>query len=560
MLTTSLVFAGGTTTNKRRARAEKPVDIKIVPVGMSPEELDKLKERTERSATVQNELNGASYRLISFGYLETNDKATSGIFAPQRFRIIFYDYTNERTLVAEGDLSQPEDVRVFEDASKPDASVEEFDYAVQILQQNSEFGTALKSNTLKTFQAMPPITVSEDNNERLINVGLSSLDNSTANEVVSVSLKNEKVIRYPSHAPPTSMATPTACGVPDSGQSTTGSGTAGQYQMTVSQNGTTLWEMLVIRPSASSGSRKSGIELRDLKYRGKMVLKRAHSPILNVQYMGGQCGPYRDWQYQEDMFQTAAGSTDPAPGIRILPPGSVAKTVLESGTDTGDFRGVAVYTQDNETVLVTEMQAGWYRYLMEWRLANDGTIRPRYGFGATDDSCVCFVHNHHVYWRFDFDIVNANNNVFIAERGRKFLTPVTTEAAISRSYQTNRSIVVQNATGDEAYMLVPNLTDGVADTFGKGDFWLLKYKNVVGGTSFQNEIDDGVNCTTCSTAYIQIAQFLNGESLVNQDSVVWYGAHFIHSDGASLSDPDGNGKFFLSGSHVVGPDIRPIRW
>ena len=321
--------------------------------------------------------------------------------------------------------------------------------------------------------------------------------------------------------------------------------------------------MLVIRPVASSGTNASGVEVRDVRYRGKMVLKRGHVPILNVQYTGGQCGPYRDWEDQEDAFQApAAGATDPAPGIRLLAPGQIATTALESGNDTGNFNGVAVYTQNNETVMVSEMAAGWYRYIMEWRFDNDGTIRPRYGFGATNNSCVCFVHNHHAYWRFDFDIVNPNNNIFQVERGRKFITPITTETRLLRNYQTNRSLLIQNGSGNEAYLLVPNLTDGVADTFGKSDFWILRYKNVFQGTPVQNEIDDGVTCVTCGglSGAIQIDPYLNGESLENQDLVVWYGAHFVHADGANTLNPDRTGRNILSGSHVVGPDLRPIRW
>jgi hypothetical protein len=360
------------------------------------------------------------------------------------------------------------------------------------------------------------------------------------------------------------MAAPEACGIPNAGQSTTARNTAGQYQMTVTQGPTTLWEMLIIRPSASSGTRASGIEVRDVKYMGKSVLKRGHVPVLNVKYGANECGPYRDWQYQEGMFETpASGNTDPAPGVRIVATGQVARTSLENGNDTGNFRGVAVYTLNNETVLTTELEAGWYRYIMEWRFDNNGTIRPRFGYGATDNSCVCSVHTHHNYWRLDFDVVQANNNVYQVERGRRFLQPLSTEAKFARNYQTNKSILIQNAAGDEAYALVPNVSDGVVnsstDTFPSGDFWVLKYKNVVGGTAFQNELDDGFNQTTSSNAFIQIDQFVNAEAISNQDVVVWYGASFVHADGANLINPSRGGEI-ISGSHVVGPDIRPVRW
>jgi len=322
--------------------------------------------------------------------------------------------------------------------------------------------------------------------------------------------------------------------------------------------------MLIVRPSASSGTRKSGIEIRDVRYRGKSVLKRGHVPVLNVQYNPQTCGPYRDWQWQEDMFAAPdAGASDIAPGIRVLAAGQVATTALETGTDTGNFRGVAIYSTNTvygaEVALVTELQAGWYRYIMEWRFAADGTIRPRYGFGATNNSCVCDTHHHHAYWRFDFDIVQPNNKIFQVERGRKFLQPVATEMKQTRNVATNRGFLIQNSAGDEAYVIVPGSLDGPADTFAVSDFWILRYKEVVGGTAVQNEIDDGFNQTTSQNAFIQIDPFISGESVVNQDLVVWYGGNFIHSDGANLLDPNRSPEV-ISGAHVVGPDLRPVRW
>jgi hypothetical protein len=59
---------------------------------------------------------------------------------------------------------------------------------------------------------------------------------------------------------------------------------------------------------------------------------------------------------------------------------------------------------------VSEMLAGWYRYVSEWRLHANGTIRPRFGFGATTSSCVCVKHYHHAHWRLDFDLRTPGNN------------------------------------------------------------------------------------------------------------------------------------------------------
>lgn len=556
LFVTSFVFAGDT-TNKAKKRSELPIRIKVVPNGPAQELLDAAKLRTEKSPAMKDLLKGAKYRVISVS------PADNGTQAPNRFQAVIYNYSTDQTFVAEGDLAGKEAVAVHEEFFQPIPNDEEFDEAVGILKADERFKDMFARGDIMPFRAMPDITVLDGTKERLLNVGIDSRTGS-GNEVVSVSINRGVVIRYDSGAPLTSRAAPEACGVSNSGQSTTSSGTAGSFDLTVTQGQTTLWEMTVVRPSASSGTRKSGIEVQNVKYKGKSVLKRGNVPVLNVQYPGGQCGPYRDWQYQEDMFQTpASGNNDVAAGVRVVASGQIATTVLESGSDTGNFKGVAIYNQDvgfgMETVLITELQAGWYRYVMEWRFAPDGTIRPRYGFGATDNSCVCFVHNHHAYWRFDFDIVNTNNRVYQVERGRKFLQPFTTETFRNRNNATNRRILVQNSTGDEAYELIPAITDGVVDVFGVHDIWVLKYKFVSGGTALQNEIDDGFNQTTSNNAFIQIDPFINGESVVDQDVVVWYGAHYIHSDGANRGGGELNPEV-LGTSHVVGPTLRPVRW
>jgi hypothetical protein len=549
---TAAAFASDSPGNSKRiSKSKAPVEIKVVPVGLTQADVDRIKTQVEQAATVKKELVNSNYRLISFEQIAKN----AAIAEPKHFRIVFYDYTNDRTIVAEGAIAAPETIRITEDTGKPNPSREELDAVDKIIGESGEFGAAFKAKKMRTFLAMPPVTVTESG-ERLINVGIESLDNSVKNEVVSVSFKRKQIVRYNDFAPPESSAGPTACGIPNSGQGSSGQGLAGQYQISVVQNGVALWEMLVTRPSASSGSDGSGIELRNVKYLGKSVFKQAHVPVLNVKYATDACGPFLDWQYDEDSFQAPeTGAQNPAPGIRILASGQVAATSLESGTDTGNFRGVAIYTQNvgavQETVLVTEMQAGWYRYIMEWRFANDGTIRPRFGFGATRNSCVCFVHYHHVYWRFDFDVVNPNNKLYQIERGRKFQRPVINERADFRNYQTNKSFLIQNGSGNEAYLLVPNPTDGRWNqdnlTYGAGDFWFLK--NPATGSELGTTLNTEIN----------ISPYLNNESIDNQDLVVWYGAHFTHSDGENLSEADSS-NLVLSGSHVVGPDIRPVRW
>ena len=561
-LLSSVVLAnggGGGESAPKKSKRQEPFQIKAAVWGPATAEVEAAKRRVERSDAVRRELGGAKYRLLSLEYI---DHEVNGKFLPPtRFRVTFYDYTNDRTVVAESSFDGREAVSVrraaeSETAARPFPSVEEIEDAIRLVGRDERYTAAVKSQKLRPYPAMPPITVTESG-ERLINIGLESFDSSAANEVVSVSFKRGEVVRYDKGAPPQSKAAPESCGIPTAGQVSNPRGLPGQFDLTVTQGQTTLWEMTVIRPSSSSGPNGSGIDLLNVKYKGKSVLKRGHVPFLNVEYVNNVCGPFLDWQWQEGHFIAPAGGAQdpngPNGGIRILAPGQIATTSIETGNDQGNFQGVAIYQQNvglgNEVVMVTEMNAGWYRYIMEWRFAENGTIRPRFGFGSVNNQCVCSMHNHHVYWRFDFDVVQPANKIFQVERGRKFLRPVLTETGILRSYQTNRSFIVQNAAGNEAYMLIPNPTDGVADTYGRGDFWLLK--------TAPNNDELGL---TGPGYTINMTPYLNNESLDNTDVTVWYAGHFIHEDGQNPLSRSRSGEVVLSGEYVVGPELRPIRW
>ena len=548
------IVVAGEKSSKRSRKAQETVKIKVSAWGPTQAEVQAAMLRVEKSRAVQNVLENTKYRLISFDYIESEYDKSKPAQSPTNFRIVFYDYTNDRTFTAEGDFANTKIVTVREEKFQPGVSSQELAEAFEMVKKDAGLGEFYRQKQLKIFEAMPPVSVLDG--ERLVNVGIKILPDGE-NQVIGISFKNNRIVRYKDNAPLTSLAADDACGINSANQGNTANGTAGQYQLTVRLNNAPLWEMLFIRPSASSGNsqERSGIEVRDVKYKGKSVLKRGHAPILNVQYEGDACGPYRDWQYSEGYFNAPTeGAIDAAPGVRILAPGRVAQTSLDSGNDLGNFAGVAVYTQNGETILVSEMDAGWYRYIMEWRFANDGTIRPRYGFGATNSTCVCNSHQHNVYWRFDFDIVSPTNKVFQLERGGKFIQPVKNETARLRSYQTNRSFLIQNSNGGEAYKVVTNLSDGEANDFSVGDFWLLKYRAGIGGEP--DEIDD----PNGDEQKANFAPWLNNESLLNQDVVLWYSGHFAHhSDGEHLLSPDRSGTV-LTGSHVVGPDLRPVRW
>lgn len=530
--------------------------VTVTPWGPTQDTLDALLADLPQRRVVSRALRGSNYRFLSIFLIDNPDKSGE-LQPPTRYRAIYYDYSHNQTVTVEGNIYRSGEEKVFITKDQPLPSPEEFDAAVARLQQDDTFGAALRDGTLIANPAMPPVLYPEvvgGDVERTLNVLLLSAGGKSefSNEVVGVNMIRNEVVRFKGGAPPTSLAAPQACGIPAGSGGSSSSGTAGQYQFTISQNGAEMWSYLAIRPANSSGaSDRSGIELQNVKYRGKLLLKRIHTPILNVDYVDNSCGPYRDWQWQEGAFQ-ANGTDIPGTNGGVRDCGTnVATTALDTGNDNGNFRGIAFYRQGNEVVMVSEMNAGWYRYIAEYRLASNGTIRPRYGYGATNNSCVCSPHNHHVYWRFDFDIDGAENNVIRPARTEfTWGAPYTTETRLSRNQTNNRlnSWLVQNTQTGSSYMVRSNGNDGTANSYGRGDLWFLRYK--------ANEISDRDAGVYTGTA-ANINAFVNSESL-NTDIVMWYGGHFLHNE--SPNNPDITGPNILTGTHVQGPDIIPVRW
>jgi Copper amine oxidase, enzyme domain len=519
--------------------------IDVERVGRGPEAIDEVRRAALEHPSVRERLRGKRTRLLSVQLLEPTGRGKADEpEEPDRYRATIYDYDDNRVIQATGRLDDRESVEVSQAGYQPLPTREEFDEAVEILLEDEDLGPKIREQRLVPYAPMPPLIDAElpdGRVERTIAVGLMPQGDGARHEIVGANMVHRTVTRFPERAPETAMAAAALCGLPLASQPTAARGTPGQFRVTVNRGGTRLWSFLVVRPAASSGTNGSGVELRNVNYRGKSVLFRAHAPILNVRYDGDACGPFRDWSWQESMIE--ATGTDVAPGIRRSP--TPAQTILESGTDTGNFLGVAIYRAGEETVVVSEMEAGWYRYISEWRLHEDGTIRPRFGFSAVRDSCVCDVHHHHVYWRLDFDIGTAENNAVREFNSPPIFPPENWhtphfEVRRLRNPQRSRRWQVRNTQSGDAYNLIPGPEDGVADAFGRGDVWILRFH--------EGEIDDGVVAIGPPFA-ADIDRFVNGEDVSNQDVVVWYAAHFTHDVGEEDEH-----------SHYVGPILRPAQW
>lgn len=476
---------------------------------------------------------------------------------PARFDATIYDATVEKAFDLVLDATGKELSRTTL-KEQPARLPSELADAYAIVRESETFGPAMAKGALTLYEPMPPVTVDADG-RRLVNVGVISPaeagDSIEKNEIVSVHIPTGSIARYPKGAPETSRTALLACGPPSSGCGAGNGSCASSYQI-VWPAADPAWKLNVRHPSCTTSvqSQGTGLELTDVYYRGRLILKRAEVPVLNVKYSGDTCGPYRDWLYSEDCFQ-ANGTDVPAAGSGIRVANAPPSTLCESGTpgsDAGNFKGVAIYDQGDALWIVTETNAGWYRYVMEWRLHLDGKIEPIFGFGATSNSCTCNAHVHHVYWRLEWAVDAVSDGttddpatgIVTLERRRTGTQddydPIASENTFLRpatggDLDTWR---IKNPLTGNGYILQPGLLDGNAngDAYGKWDLAALALNT--------GQIDDPNGDTS-----INVAPWVSGETLgAAKRLVTWYHASWAHND------PNGTGE----ACELAGPSLVPL--
>lgn len=476
----------------------------------------KMKELVLQNTAVQKRLAGTNSLVLAEEFIPSAEGEK--ISSNGTYLLTVFNYTKNTCLLFEYNSTTKGIVKITETDEQPNSNDEEFEKAKSILLDNDkQIAAGYNGGAVKFYKPMPPLDFSQAENgkvQRTLTVGIESSIPAVKNEIAGVNMINHKIIHYPSGAPFTSLTSIEQCGLLNARQNTTKRIKGDTYQLTVKKQGIVLWDMLVTRPRSSSGTNASGIELQDVYYLGRPVLKQAHVPILNVQYDSNKCGPYRDWLYEESYFQ--ANGKFAGEGFVICD--KRPKTLLESESDTGNFQGVAIWAGDSAISMISETEAGWYRYITEWRFYTNGNILPLFEFSAVKNACVCNVHHHHVYWRFDFNIDGPNNQA--SEYSSSGWTNIDTETRRIKDSSQHSEWRIANPQTRNAYLVIPGDNDGVEDEdFGRGDFWVF-HNNA-------NEIDDHVKQWRPKKSE-QIDRFANGESTRNTDIVVWYAAHFTH--------------------------------
>lgn len=510
-------------------------------------------------------LEGKRYRVLHL--IPDNPQDKDGFpLPPQNITLIVYDYSRNQGLEVRADFPRARRVEVREMTHQPFYSYEEIQEAAAILAADPKYGEPLRTGQAQFSAGMPGVldfTAPAGTPERLdaVPIGGSPPEKRTIPVVVHyrnaapsaprvgiffVNMVDRKVEFGDAYIQ--------ACGGPPSQNCTpTTRGTQGSAWIDWPANNP-VWRIFVIRPAASGGTDGMGVEIQSVDYKGKRVLKRGGVPILNVFYSGNRCGPYRDWLWSEDCF--VANGNDLAPGVRWC--ATPAQTICDTANDNGNFKGVAIYEEGDELVMISECQAGWYRYVTGWRFHRDGILKPRFLYGYTEYSCVCNQRQHNAYWRLDLDL-NGTGNQVVEEIENPLRDPrarwelITLESKRFRRPGRDVRWRVRNTVSGEIAEIIPGKQDGYTHLAGytsggnpfftgKGDLWVLRYKSQGGQDA---EIDDS---QYGYSAVIKIDNFVNGESVVNQNVVIWYGAHLLKAG----ADP-----FHCE---PLGPDIVLQNW
>ncbi len=296
-----------------------------------------------------------------------------------------------------------------------------------------------------------------------------------------------------------------------------------------------IWEFCWITPGASSGLDGSGIEIKNVKYKGQDVLKHGHTPMLNVDYDAGGCGCYRDWADSEVVFE--------ADGVvnACYAESTSTATLCDNGGGSGDigsFTGVALEDYGDAVEITSQMSAGWYRYHMAWVFHADGRLEPKFGFATRSATCTQAGHRHHVYWRLDFDIDGPADDYVVETSDAAADITFNTEAQRDWGPVGNTKNVqwqVKDDTNNRGYVLTPGPGDInlAIDGFSKTDFMVSKYQ--------ATELGD--NSNGCAITPGDIVQ---SEDVFEEDVVVYYRGGHYHPAGNTTS------------CYNVGPMLTPI--
>ena len=283
-------------------------------------------------------------------------------------------------------------------------------------------------------------------------------------------------------------------------------------------SGTVNWNGWTFNWAVSNAALSEGMVIRNLNYNGQKIMHKGSIPVIRVRYFcnncgGGnkdnqciQCGPYAD-----------------KIGIDKL-------ANIDWSYCTGQRTCSRTYT-DNRGVQWLEIGMyaiyGNYKLYYVWYFSSTGFFRPCvFSRGLQHNAA----HDHHVYFRLDFDIKGAGDDqVFVYDNNRgnigwgngwsKYMNEVhdTKNPATKRFWYITDKLP---RNGSYAVQVLPSDHDGVADAWCTKDIGLRRYY-------YAEDIGWAFWATTN-------LPYFDNQNIADSDVVFWYVGHLHHEahDGA----------------------------
>jgi hypothetical protein len=478
---------------------------------------------------------------------------------PTHFHATIFDRSSARTYEAVLEAASGALVDWELNAVQPAPDDAEFARAAEKLAADDLFGPLLRAGDYTVATVMPP-TDETPAAPRQIHLGLLPADGGALPSiVVAYDYRTDSIVSFPDGAPDRAKASGLGGTTSDTARRGEICGPAPNSTCSIDSGGSgilsvewpagdPLWTFDVVRPSITDntlveGTRVArlgtGVELRNVRFAGRLVFVSAHMPVLNVQYDADICGPYRDWLFQETCFDVFEPENFTiAPGFhRATEP---SRTICESGTDVGDFAGVSIVDGETSIRLISEMPAGQYRYSTGWELTRLGTVQPLFFVETTRTSCTCISRTHHGWWRFDVAIDGtADEEVEGGIRAPNVVerrdSPTGAWTRVTQEMTTNRGAAF---TGGEAEFRLRNVETGTTweiaqetiatgtaegDDYAQWDVGLLAWDPLEVTDWHSRNSSSGF--PPSAQTFINVEPYKDGESIDEKRIAFWYGFH-----------------------------------
>lgn len=244
------------------------------------------------------------------------------------------------------------------------------------------------------------------------------------------------------------------------------------------------------------------------------------------------------------------------PSGKLIDIGGLARLCTQLSTGDDSYTTQTETRQSQSLSVHSVSQVGAYAYLISWKFFADGSVEPSVGAAgalqrSSDDAHShhgreledvpdksWLSHTHNYYWQLDFDLGVSSKDDVVSElefvtdaagrRARK-ITPLNIEAARAINSQNMRSWLISDGENtsltNAGYLIEPQnfghrLVNKVTDPYTEFDFFVTRQNDcerfVSQNNKYYPECDENV------------LQFVNNESLIGEDIVLWHRISFHH--------------------------------